>query len=121
MHEVGLVEGIVDTVIQRSGDRPVARVRVHIGTLHRTSPGPMEQAFELVTAGTSLDGATLEIVSVPVVSTCRACGRAEAGDQMALACSGCGEIGMDYSGGEELLLESIEYRAPVGAAASVKD
>jgi hydrogenase nickel incorporation protein HypA/HybF len=119
MHEVGLVEGIVDTVRRRAGDRPVARVKVQIGTLHRASQGPMEQAFEMVGAGTIVDGATLELVQMPVVSTCRECGRAESGDEIALVCPVCGATSMEYTGGDELILESIEYRAPaVGAASS---
>jgi hydrogenase nickel incorporation protein HypA/HybF len=119
MHEVGLVEGIVDTVRRRAGDRPVARVKVQIGTLHRASQGPMEQAFEMVGAGTIVDGATLELIQMPVTSTCRECGRVEAGDEIVLLCQSCGAISLVYAGGDELILESIEYREPaVGAASS---
>ncbi len=110
MHEVGLVEGIVDAVRARAGDRPVARVKVRIGTLHRASQGPMEQAFEMVGAGTVVDGAKLELVQMPVVSTCAKCGHSESGE-MVLVCQDCGGATMDYAGGDELLLESIEYRA----------
>jgi hydrogenase nickel incorporation protein HypA/HybF len=116
MHEVGLVDGIVDTVRRRAGDRPVARVKVRIGTLHRASQGPMEQAFEMVAAGTVLEGAQLELVQMPVVSTCRACGAAESSADMALVCRTCGATAMVYDGGDELLLESIEY-LPAGAMA----
>ncbi len=118
MHEVGLVEGIVDTVRGRAGDRPVARVKVRIGTLHRASQGPMEQAFEMVGAGTIVEGAVLELVQVPVTSTCRECGRTESGDEMILDCPGCGATSMAYSGGEELILESIEYREPAAPTMS---
>jgi hydrogenase nickel incorporation protein HypA/HybF len=111
MHEVGLVEGIVDTVRRRAGDRPVARVKVRIGALHRASQGPMEQAFEMVGAGTALEGATLELIQMPVTSTCTRCGRAESSADMVFVCQGCGGTAMDYAGGDELLLESIEYRA----------
>jgi hydrogenase nickel incorporation protein HypA/HybF len=110
MHEVGLVEGIVDAVRQRAGERPVARVRVRIGTLHRASDGPMEQAFEMVGAGTIVEGATLELIQLPVTSTCRACGATEAGADRSLVCPACGATSIDYSGGDELMLESIEYR-----------
>jgi hydrogenase nickel incorporation protein HypA/HybF len=118
MHEVGLVEGIVETVRQRAGDRPVARVRVRIGTLHHAPDGPMEQAFEMVVAGTELEGATLELIQLPVTSTCQACGQATTGPDRDLSCPACGSIAMAYSGGDELILESIEYRAAEVAAAS---
>ena len=118
MHEVGLVEGIVDTVRRRAGDRPVARVKVQIGTLHRASQGPMELAFEMVAAGTIMDGATLELIQMPVTSTCRECGRAGSGDEIALVCASCGAASMEYTGGDELILESIEYRSPTVGATS---
>ena len=117
MHEFGLVEGIVETVRQRSGDRPVARVRVRIGTLHRAFDGPMEQAFEMVVAGSPLEGARLELVQMPVTSTCRSCGHAESGDEMVLICPSCDGTSLAYDGGEELILESVEYREPATAAA----
>ncbi len=117
MHEFGLVEGIVDAVRQRAGERPVARVRVQIGTLHRATSGPMEQAFEMVGAGTVVEGAILELIQMPVVSTCRACGTAESASDMSLICQSCGAVTLDYSGGDELLLESIEYRPAQTAAA----
>lgn len=117
MHEIGLVEGIVETVRQQAGDRPVNRVRVQIGSLHRASSGPMEQAFERVGAGTVVEGATLELIQMPVVSTCRACGAAQSDIDMALVCQSCSGISMAYSGGDELLLESIEYRTAETAAA----
>ena len=121
MHEFGLVEGIVDTVQRRAGDRPVARVKVRIGTLHRAYDGPMQQAFEMVVMGTPLEGAQLELVQVPVTSTCRTCGRTEAGDEMVLICAGCGGTSLASAGGDELLLELIEYREPAAAAAGPAD
>lgn len=116
MHEVGLVEGIIDAVRRRAGERPVARVTVRIGVLHRAAPGPMEQAFEMVGAGTNVEGARLDLVQTPVASTCRDCGRSEQGTEMDPVCQGCGSSSMVYSGGDELMLESIEYREPAHPA-----
>lgn len=116
MHEYGLVEGIIQAVHERAGDRPVRRVRVRIGTLHRATDGPMDQAFEMVTAGTSLEGAALELIQVPVTNTCRACGRVEADTARTSACVACGGTDLDHAGGDELILESIEYLVPVTSA-----
>ncbi len=117
MHEFGLVEGIIEAVQQRAGDRPVAVARVRIGTLHKASQGPMEQAFEMVGMGTIVEGATLELVQMPVTSTCRACGTTETGEEKAIVCQRCEASTMDYAGGDELLLESIEYRPTEPASA----
>lgn len=118
MHEVGLVEGIVEAVRQRAGDRPVAHVKVRIGTLHHASQGPMEQAFEMVGAGTIVEGAALELVQMPVTNTCLGCGHTGSAAEKEPICSECGATAMKYSGGDELILESIEYRPAEVAAAS---
>jgi hydrogenase nickel incorporation protein HypA/HybF len=111
MHEVGLVEGIVDAVERRANGRPVARVRVRIGTLHRAADAPMEQAFEMVGDSTVVEGATLELVQIPVMTTCLSCGHAESADDRLAACPACESISIEHAGGDELTLESIEYRA----------
>ena len=71
----------------------------------------MELAFELVGLGTIVEGARLELIEMPVTSTCRDCGRAESGREMLPVCPACGSTRMQFDGGDELLLESIEYRA----------
>jgi len=118
MHEVGLVEGIVEAVERRANGRPVARVRVRIGTLHRAADGPMEQAFEMVGPGTVVEGATLELVQIPVASTCGSCGHVEEATEILVACPSCGGISIAHAGGDELTLESIEYRAEPALAGS---
>ncbi len=114
MHEVGLVDGIIEAVQRRAGDRPVARFRVRIGTLHRASQGPMDQALELVAAGTALEGAVLELIQIPVTTTCESCGKVAEGYDVTPFCEGCGSSDVNHVGGDELTLESIEY-APSAA------
>jgi hydrogenase nickel incorporation protein HypA/HybF len=118
MHEVGLVEGIVEAVERRANGRPVARVRVRIGTLHRAADGPMEQAFEMVGPGTVVEGAKLELVQIPVTNTCGSCGHVEEAAEILMACPSCGSISLDHAGGDELTLESIEYRPEPALAGS---
>lgn len=118
MHEVGLVDGIVEAVQRRAGDRPVARFRVRIGTLHRASQGPMDQALELVAAGTALEGSVMELIQVPVTTTCGACGKVAESHDLPPFCEGCSSSEITHAGGDELTLESIEYAAPPAVAAA---
>ncbi|MEO5940597.1 MAG: hydrogenase maturation nickel metallochaperone HypA [Candidatus Limnocylindrales bacterium] len=118
MHEVGLVDGIVEAVLRRAGERPVARFRVRIGTLHRASQGPMDQALELVAAGTNLDGAVMELIQVPVTMTCRTCGVAAESEDLSPVCTSCGSTELDHQGGDELVLESVEYAGPAVAVST---
>jgi hydrogenase nickel incorporation protein HypA/HybF len=108
MHELGMCEGILDTALRRAAGRPVTRVRVRVGVLHRAVGPAMEQAFELVAAGTEAEGAELDMVTLPVRVTCRACGAERDSDELLIACPACGSGELDQAGGDELLLESIE-------------
>jgi hydrogenase nickel incorporation protein HypA/HybF len=115
MHEVGLVEAIVAAVRRRSGNRPVAAVRVRIGSLHRVKRFSIEQAFELATADTPLEGAALELVEIPITSRCGTCGAEHVGDEMVPVCPECGGSAMDFEGGQDLILERVDFGVPQSA------
>ncbi|HXX89513.1 MAG TPA: hydrogenase maturation nickel metallochaperone HypA [Acidimicrobiales bacterium] len=111
MHELGLCADIVGAVTRRAGDRPVARVTVRVGALHHVHPEAFAQSFALAAAGTSADGAVAELVLVPMTMRCRACGSAAESVEPVVACPACGAPEVDQRGGDELVLESLEYRA----------
>jgi hydrogenase nickel incorporation protein HypA/HybF len=117
MHELGLCEAVVDAVRRRAGSRPVARVRVRVGLLHHVHPEAFEQSFALAAAGTVAEGAVADLVLVPLSGRCQQCGaNFETGERIA-ACPDCGSLSVELSGGDELTLESLAYRAPAGVAA----
>jgi hydrogenase nickel incorporation protein HypA/HybF len=118
MHELGLCEAIVEAVERRASGRRVTGVRVRIGALHRVVEPALEQAFALAAAGSVAEGAEIEVVIVPLVAACRDCDhQGETTDQLAV-CDACGSVELDVSGGEEFVLESVRYDAPVAAAAA---
>lgn len=109
MHEFGLCEGVLDAVLTRAAGRPVTGIRVRCGVRHAVDPETMAQAFGFVAAGTAADGAAVEVVTVPVIVTCRDCGTSgESTDRLA-ACQACHGTDVEISGGDELVLESIRY------------
>jgi hydrogenase nickel incorporation protein HypA/HybF len=111
VHELGLCSSIVEAVERRAGDRPVARVRVRVGRLHHVHPEAFDQSFAIAAMGTVAENAAADLVFLPVRSRCTACGEAWDGDQIATACPACGGVEVELVGGDELTLESIEYRA----------
>lgn len=117
MHEIGLAEDLAAAALRRAAGRRVVRARVHVGTRHRVDRGSMEQAFTMVTQGTELEGASLDMVLVQTRTTCRACGRTSEADDVLLACPTCGGLDVTFAGGDELMLESIELApTPVASA-----
>lgn len=105
-----MCEGVVETIERRAAGRPVAGVGLRVGTLHRVLPAAFEQSFEMVSAGSVADGASVDLVILPVTGRCPDCASDfESSDPIPL-CPGCGSTGVQLSGGDELLVEWIQYR-----------
>jgi hydrogenase nickel incorporation protein HypA/HybF len=111
MHELGLCSSIVDAIERRAGDRPVVRVRVRVGRLHHVHPDAFDQSFAVAAQGTIAEDAAAELVLLPVRSRCASCGVVWDGDELPQGCPECGSVDYELVGGDELVLESIEYRA----------
>jgi hydrogenase nickel incorporation protein HypA/HybF len=80
MHELAVVQSVVEAIVEKLGDAQVTRVRLSVGTQAGVVVDSIRFSFDLVVEGTSLEGATLEIdepdnrdlriVSVEVWKTC---------------------------------------------------
>jgi hydrogenase nickel incorporation protein HypA/HybF len=111
VHELGLCSSIVDAVSKRAGDRPVAQVRVRVGRLHHVHPDAFDQSFAVAAMGTVAEDAAAELILVPVRARCAGCAASFECDEVPLACPQCGSVEIELLGGDELVLESIEYRS----------
>ena len=110
MHELGLCSSIVDAISRRAGDREVAHVRVRVGRLHHVHPDAFDQSFAVAAMGTVAEDAAAELVLLPVRARCEVCGSDWECDEIPQACAACGAVTIELVGGDELVLESIEYR-----------
>ncbi len=108
MHELGLSEGLLATVLGVAGDRPVSRVRVSIGALQRVVPDSLEFGFRLVAEGTVAATATLEIAHLPVRVRCSSCGVESRTNEEPIGCPACGAGTIEMLGGGEVLLDEVE-------------
>ncbi len=109
MHEIGYCEGVLDAVLRRSGDRPVERIGVRAGTLHRLVPDAFQQSFALVAAGTPAEHAITDVIAVPATGVCTTCGNRFATPDPGALCPSCGGFDVELEGGDELTLAWIEY------------
>ena len=107
MHELAITQSVVDAVLDRTGDRPVTTVRVKVGRLAGVVPEAMRFCFELVTVGTTLEGARLEIEQPPGRAHCRTCGDDFGLTDLILLCP-CGSADVEVTTGRELHLSSVE-------------
>ncbi|MEO7352503.1 MAG: hydrogenase maturation nickel metallochaperone HypA [Marmoricola sp.] len=107
MHELSIAESIVDSVLQRTGDRAVHVVRVRIGRLTAVVPDALHFCFELATAGTPLEGARLEVDETDARLHCRSCGEDVVVRDLILLCE-CGSADVDVVSGRELQVSSVD-------------
>jgi hydrogenase nickel incorporation protein HypA/HybF len=107
MHELAITQSVVDAVLERTGDRRVTTVRVKVGRLSGVVPDAMRFCFDLVTAGTTLEGARLEIEQPPGRALCRTCGGEIELTDLVLLCP-CGSADVEVTNGRQLLVSSVE-------------
>lgn len=119
MHEMSITQSIVDTIGERLGAAPVHRVRLEIGKLSGVVPDAVRFAFELVTAGTTLDGAELEIDEPDGDARCRDCGAEFATAEVLPLCA-CGSADVAVLGGQQLRIRDVSY-GEVGACVRPAD
>ena len=108
MHELSLCQAIAKTVSQRAGDRDVARVTVRIGHLRQVVPDALIFSWEVLTAGSSLDGSVLDVEQVPATVECSGCAAVSRLDLPVLVCATCGGHDVTLLTGEEFMLVSFE-------------
>jgi hydrogenase nickel incorporation protein HypA/HybF len=110
MHELGLCSSIVDAIERRAGERSVAQVRVRVGRLHHVHPEAFDQSFAMAAMGTVAEDAAAELVLLPVRAQCASCDATWECEEIPMACPTCASVDIELVGGDELVLESIEYR-----------
>ncbi|MCW2704562.1 MAG: hypA [Blastococcus sp.] len=112
MHELAITQSVVDAVTERTGTAPVTVVRLRVGRLAGVVPDAMRFCFELVTAGTPLEGAELEIEEPEGRGRCRTCGAEFPLPDLVLLCD-CGSADVEVLAGRELAIASVVLATPV--------
>ena len=110
MHELAVTQSVVEAVTERTGDARVAVVRLRVGRLSGLATDSVRFCFDLVTAGTSLEGAVLEIDEPHGRVACRGCGTEFDSDEVLVLCP-CGSADVELLRGRELRVRSVEVAA----------
>ena len=108
MHELSIADGVAQVASRHARGRRVTRVELRVGHLRQVVPSALEFAWQLVTDGTSLDGAELAIEEVPARGRCRACTAETTMESFPLQCGRCGGLDLEVLAGEELLVDALE-------------
>ena len=115
MHELGIMTGVMDAVnrsAEQAGALKVLKVTLSIGEMTEAIEDSLRFAFEVLTEGTSSEGAELAINMVKPKSRCLDCGNVYEHDRFHMACDACGSFATELIAGRELQIDSIEVDLP---------
>ena len=107
MHELAIAEGVVDTVTQRLPGARITSVHLEIGALSGVVADSVRFCFDLVTEGTNLEGARLEIAEPAASCRCRDCG-AQFEPEGPIALCPCGSADVAILSGQDLRIISVQ-------------
>ena len=112
MHEMSIVEALIEQVdheLHRAGQEGhVVEIHLAVGRLSGVHSGSLRFAFELLSPGSVVEGAQLNITEPRAACRCRDCNHTEPIDEMVAQCPKCGSGNVLIEGGRELTLDSIE-------------
>jgi hydrogenase nickel incorporation protein HypA/HybF len=120
MHEMSIVEALLDSVRTALRSHPhgrVAAVEVRIGSLRLVVPETLQFCYRAATRDTELAGSDLHVTTVHATARCRQCRAGFAVEENWFECPKCGAMDGDLQTGNELELiglelEQIEQRVP---------
>jgi hydrogenase nickel incorporation protein HypA/HybF len=115
VHELSLADAIVAIARDHADGRRVTGVDVKVGRLRQVVPDALAFAFELVAAGTNVEGASLHVDYVPATVACARCRAEGVVERFPLECARCGSQDVDVVAGDELLVEALELDEPIAA------
>jgi hydrogenase nickel incorporation protein HypA/HybF len=105
MHELGIAQSVVSTVLERMNEHGYTRVTeigLRIGALTDIVPDALEFGFEVATRGTPLENTVLKIETVPITGHCTQCDQDFQVEHYVFVCPHCRGRDIEMSQGDEL-------------------
>ncbi len=111
MHEFGLAQNLLNTILEQSQERGFSRVHgitMRIGKMSGVVEDAFSFAFESLAEGTLAEGAKLSIEDVPIRCYCTDCGTEFECAEWSYRCPTCNGISTELRSGQEMDLVSME-------------
>jgi hydrogenase nickel incorporation protein HypA/HybF len=107
VHELAIMESVVDRVAEQLAGERIAAVRLEIGELAGVDVDALRFCFDVCTRDTPLAGSALEILAISGRALCRSCGAEQAMRSLAAPCA-CGSFDRELTAGDEIRLKDVE-------------
>ena len=111
MHEIAIVESIIDiisTEMKKHNMTRVETIKLRIGEMSHVMPDALTFSFDVSSKGTSLEGAKLIIETVPTKGRCKGCGTEFTIKDTFDICPECNGISYEIISGKELEIAEFD-------------
>jgi hydrogenase nickel incorporation protein HypA/HybF len=111
MHEMSIAQSLIEIIeeeMEKHGAKALRSVRLHIGQLSAVVPEALSFCFEVITEGTALQGARLDMQIVPLKGCCRGCEAEFEIVDYAFVCPSCGSTRIETTAGQDLSIVELE-------------
>lgn len=111
MHEASIAENIFNIVKEQAEQgqhKAITRIHIKVGKLTALVPDCLDFAFKAIARGSPLENTELAIQEVNAQGTCLECGATFNVDMFLSVCEACGSTRVHITGGEELVVESMD-------------
>lgn len=110
MHELSLLEGVLQTLEQQAEQQQFTRIKnivLQIGALSCVEPEALRFAFDVVMNNSLAEQAELQIIIEPGRGFCRFCKNDIELESLHQPCSQCGRFDIKISAGQEMKIKQI--------------
>ncbi|MFH1350077.1 MAG: hydrogenase maturation nickel metallochaperone HypA [Pseudomonadota bacterium] len=111
MHEMSIAQSLIDIIREemvKHDAKAIRSVRLSIGQMTAIVPDSLSFCFEVITAGTELEGAKLIMEIVPLRGYCHSCDSEFEIKDYAFACPSCGSTEIKTIAGQDLSIVEME-------------
>lgn len=111
MHEMSIAENLFKIVDQQrilNNLKRVEKINLKIGKLTTIIPSCLEFSFQIISKGTPLEDAKLQMEIIPFRIKCKECSEENEISDFFLFCPSCKSTNIEIISGRELFIESIE-------------
>lgn len=111
MHELAIVEGILDAAVpeaKKHGAKRILVIHLKIGELSGVIPECIQEYFAIAAQGSIAEGAKLAVERIPATIRCSSCGYDGALGKRRRRCPSCESTDFTLTGGREYFVDSLE-------------
>ncbi len=111
MHELALVQGLLNTVIEQAelhNIKKIEKIKIILGEMTAALPEALQFSFEVLSRDTPAQGADLEIENQPLLLQCQECEHIFKPEMLKFTCPKCTGRKTEILKGREIFVEYFE-------------